>query len=308
MTLTLPPNAAKALSILLWIAILSYAWSIREVFQPITELSLTTLGCLLLLTVIQLGLQTVLLPLMLSCLGAQLPWRTWLPVGILTSTANMLLPAQGGTALRSLYLKKQHNINYSDTVAITSFQLIIRLCCFTLVAAIALAVYLHKQDSDALSLLLITLILALTLPALVWHFQHLLLKRLSHPWLKSLARAFFQLARNQRLLGLSLSINLLILFSNAALFAILFSVFNVPVSMELIMLYTSLKYISLIFNIVPGGMGVSELLSGFLTSLLYGNFEAGVAAALCARGLALLIALSSSSLALFLIKRTIKAS
>lgn len=294
MALTLPPKAAKIFSILLWVAIFSYAWSIRETFQPIIELPALTIALLLFLTIIQLGLQIILLPLMLSCLGSRLSWRAWLPIGILTNTANMLLPAQGGTALRSLYLKKQHNIDYSDTVAVSGFQLVVRLCCFILIAIVALTVYLYKQSPDNLPYLLIVLVSAISLLAIIWHFQQLFIKRLSHPWLKSLASAFFQLARNPRLLILSLLINLLILISNATLFAILFATFDAPMSVELIMLYTSLKYISLLFNIIPGNMGISELLSGFFTSLLYGNFEAGVAAALCARGLTLFVALLSS--------------
>lgn len=294
MALTLPPKAAKVFSILLWVAIFSYAWSIHETFQPIIELPALTIAFLLLLTIIQLGLQIILLPLMLSCLGSRLSWRAWLPIGILTNTANMLLPAQGGTALRSLYLKKQHNIDYSDTVAVSGFQLVVRLCCFMLIAIIALTVYLYKQSPDNLSYLPIALVSATSLLAIVWHFQQAFIKRLSHPWLKSLARAFFQLARNRRLLISTALINLLILVSNATLFAILFALFDAPMSVELIMLYTSLKYISLLFNIIPGNMGISELLSGFFTSLLYGNFEAGVAAALCARGLALFVALLSS--------------
>ncbi len=295
MTFSLTPAATKIVSIVLWLVILGYAWSIRELFQPVIELPASTIAALLLLTVIQLGLQTVLLPLMLSCLGTQLSWRTWLPVGILSSTANMLLPAQGGTALKSLYLKKQHNIDYSDTVAIAGFQLIIRLSCFTLVALIALSVYLYKQNSDYLAYPLGILLILPILLTLVWHFQHHLITSVTQPWLKSLATAFFRLARNRRLLASSSLINLAILMSNALLFAILFTTFNVPVSAELIMLYTSLKFISLVINIIPGNMGVSELLSGFFTSLLHGNFEAGVAAALTARGVALLVSLLSAA-------------
>ena len=287
----------------MWMVLIGYAWYIRESFTPLAEIPGIILVSLCLLITLQLTLQIAQLPLLLSALGNRLKWRYWLPLGIISSTLNMLLPAQGGTALRTLYLKNQHKVPYSDSIALSAFQMLIRTLCVGVIASITLSLYLYNHQPHLLTYLFYGLVST----AFFLIISILLFKRLkgkiTHPWLLALNKALRLLSSNYRLLYITISLNLLMFCCNAALFALLLNLFGVSISIELILLYTSLKFLVLIFNLLPGNMGISELLTGFLTQLVQGNFEVGVAVALCARTLTIAVALCASGACLLFNKK-----
>ncbi len=293
-------TAKHIIASLMWLILIGYAWHIRDDFSPLTEIPNTSLLWLCLLVIAQITLQTIQLPLLLSSLGHRLQWRTWLPLSIISSTLNMFLPAQGGTALRSIYLKKEHQISYSDSVALSAFQFIIRTLCAGVIVLITLCIYIYQQqplliNSLLCGLVVLTIISGISIPIFIK-----LKKRASHPWLLALHNALALLHSNHQILLITISLNLLIIAFNAALFTVLLGLFGVTVSIEIILLYTSLKFLILIINILPGNMGVSEILTGFLTQLIHGGFDIGVAVAICARMLTIAIALCLSAISLLL--------
>jgi len=303
MTFNFSPKIKSAATLLMWLVLIGYAWYIRESFAPLAEIPSASLVGLCLLIAIQLALQIIQLPLLLSALGSQLKWHFWLPLGIISSTLNMLLPAQGGTALRTLYLKSQHNVPYSDSIALSTFQVLIRTLCVGVIALVTLSLYLYNHQPHLLSYLLYGLGAAAFFLIMSVILFKKLKGKIAHPWLFALNNALRLLSSNYRLLYITISLNLLIFCCNAALFALLLGLFGMPVSIELILLYTSIKFLVLIFNLLPGNMGISEILTGFFTQLIQGDFEIGVAVAICARTLTLAVALSASGICLYFSKK-----
>jgi len=293
----LSPQTKKILVILLWVALLGYAWHIRAVFEPLASLTVSTLAILILLILVQLLLQISLLPLLLKPLGIRLPLREWLPLGIISTTGNMIVPAQGGTVARSLYLKQRHGVSYSHSAAIISYQFVIRSMTYLAIAVVSMIVIATLHYPEHLPAVLAgvsVIILFILCGALIYpKLRHGLLPSR----LQTLFAAWKTLRRNYYVLFSAVMINLSILILNTITFGILLQEFGTAIPPVILLGYTTAKFITLMFSILPGNMGVSELLTGGLTMLMSGQFDTGVAAALIARALTLLIGLITAGFA-----------
>ena len=288
----------ELLIVMLWVLMLSYAWSIRGVFEPLASLAVPTLLALVLLAIAQLLLQISLLPLLLKPLGIHLPLREWLPLGITTATGNMIMPAQGGTIARSLYLKQRYAVSYSYSAAIVGYQFLIRSMTYLVIALtsiIAIAA-LHYPWYLSEVLVGVSLVIALSLCGALLYLN-IQRGQLSTRF-GALFTAWKVLLRNKVVLVCAVMINVSVLVLNAITFAILLRELGTVIPLAIVLAYTATKFVVLMFSILPGNIGISEALTGGLTTLLSGQFDTGVAAALIARALMLLVGIIASGFAI----------
>lgn len=290
------------LVIIAWCALIAYAWAIRDDFSILSSLTNTGLALISLLLAIQLIIQTMMLPVFLGPLGIRLKWREWFPIAMLTSTANLFIPAQGATVIRAVYLKKNHALSYSQSVAMTGFQFVVRMLTLGSIALIG-SVLFGLMRQSALPLGILTAVVTFTL--VIGFVLKTVPKWSSGRFagrVEAVSHAWADLKRHPGTFLMGCLLNVLILLVSSYAFFSVFRLLGFAVPFEMVVIYTAIKLVTLAFPLIPGNIGVPEILTGAFAVTLNLPFDVGIVVALAMRVLAMIISLALSGISLIILR------
>jgi uncharacterized membrane protein YbhN (UPF0104 family) len=290
------------LVIISWCALMAYAWVIRENFSIFSSLTNAGLAAISLLLAVQLILQTIMLPVFLEPLGIRLKWSEWFPIAMLTGTANLFIPAQGATALRAVYMKRNYSLSYSQSVAMAGFQFVVRMLTLGAIALIGSVLFgLMSQSELLLEILAAIIILSVAVGFVLKSIPDWIPGRLGSR-IESVCRAWDDLKRHPNTFLMGCLLNVLILLVSSYAFFNVFRLLGFTVPFEMVVTYTAIKLVTLAFPLIPGNIGVPEILTGAFAVTLNLPFEVGIVVALAMRALAMMISLVLSGISLIVLR------
>jgi uncharacterized membrane protein YbhN (UPF0104 family) len=229
-------------------------------------------------------------------------------LSILTNAVNMLVPLQGGAGVRALYLKQRHGFHYSSFLATLYGYNVLRVLVCTLGGTAALVWMVVGEHRDGLAPILTGALICLAVstaacclprvPARGW-------------WLTDRLAAFTQgwhtlRARPQFLLLLTTLVALQ-LAAEVATFWTACAAIGVRLSPVEAMAIGTLGTLVTVLGLTPGGLGLFEAMSAFVSSALALNPVYSVMAALVARVVLVGLLLLLTPLALGYLSRGWKA-
>jgi uncharacterized protein (TIRG00374 family) len=189
---------------------------------------------------------------------------------------------QGGNLFRSYILKTNHQFPYTQSIGMISVFGWLEAIFFFLMSIGAIAIQDHRfqiKGFNAIGLLTGLLAIFLLIPLLS---QKILQShKTKNPWLLWAQRklcdivdSFMVTMRDLRLLTVIISLNLLTFMLFACSIFIAFGAIEVHLNFAETTLFTALTLLSNIFFITPSNLGVTEVIYGYLSTVL-GNSAGG---------------------------------
>lgn len=235
--------------------------------------------------------------------------RCWESVALtyLSATLNLIFPLQMGSIVKAVYFKKKINLGYTKYVSILSGTTVINLMVtfVILIGCLILSSLRWNLESYLIFLLILIFVIALLSFALVIKFQDIVLrflpfKRISVP----IMQGFFMLLSNHRVMILTTLNLLLSSLLGGIRFALIFKMLGFSGGLLNGLLYYGVYTASTIIPILPGNIGISEVLVGILNTILGSDFDIGVTVVLVNRIYYYIISILGSILAIYpLMKR-----
>lgn len=270
-------------SFLLFAGLVYYVQKNSASFEKIKSLDLNFVLVLLFLNMLNfifLGL-THKLPLIKN--NIQLPFREWHGLCMVSELFNLLLPAKGGTGIRMLYLNENKNLGMREFLSMSFAIVLIGFTFLGIVGLIYCQFFITKNH--IIFSLLQSLFIALTVSGFLLMFMTNLVSKVFRIKRKYSPKTYLK--------DLRLSIKILILWIGMfVLYPIKIYVSFKAIGVEL-SLFDSLE-ISLIllasslFQVLPGNIGVKEIVTAYIGKQYGIEFEVALLASLVDRAVLVL--------------------
>lgn len=248
------------LSLFIW-----YGLTNPEVFEALSQLSILSIALLLFAKIVMSTMTGLFTKWTAEVFGRKLTMGESLYLVILSSMGNFFGPLLGGAGIRAVYLKKVHGLTYSKFTS-TMFGYYLILYVFTVSAGI-IALLLLPYSSQTSVLLaffflwLITMILLMSIKLPREKINNVANNKV----LRAISEALYSAEEGWRLIAskknLILKLILIVIVSYLSIFFMSFVEFTLIESNIIIpalMLYTTFIFISMLFSITPGAIGIRE--------------------------------------------------
>jgi hypothetical protein len=222
---------------------------------------------------------------MLSWLGLkQIGFLKWLGIFVGSRLANFYV-TQGANVYRAVKLKREHALSYSESVGVTGVITCFDTASVLFVAGLLILVGGRFQPSAGLLILgsaFVAVSPLVILPYVVRRFAPS--DAPQRPgwlaWAGNRTRVFSQVlarcTRDVQTIGFISGMTILVYLAVLAGTAVCLTAFGEDISMFNAALLTSVLMLSRAINIVPGNLGVSELLAGISAGVLMDHAMYGV--------------------------------
>jgi uncharacterized membrane protein YbhN (UPF0104 family) len=207
----------------------------------------------------------------------------WLRIYFVSRLVNFLV-TQGGNLYRLVLLKKKHNFSYTNSIGVTAFLVWINALIALTASTYFLAGFERNSYLHGVSLLswsVLALVVMLLGPLLiVWSIQSF---RRSSIWQSRMLRPFANIAdfftaslKNGRLLAqlTILSTVHFCFFVGVNYFS--FQAIDQPVDLAIVCIFTTAFVFTRYINVVPGNIGLSELVGGLVSEQMGVGFGNGL--------------------------------
>lgn len=259
---------ALVIAFLVWVAV--YVNENLEAFRPVTQVSWwdglsVALPFLVIMTGNGMFIATVSRAFHISLTGIE-----WLSLSFASSFANYFLPLRGGTGIRALYMNRLHGLPFTTFLSTLSIMYLTHTVVNGVLAFAGMAFIASKGGPFNAGLMsFFLLIVAVGLAAL---FMKVDIQRnyVRFPLAQmvSLIQAWRAVCGNRALLTrvwlLTIAISLASFWQCWAAF----DAMSVSISWEGILLYAASKNLAALIGLTPGGLGIVELTSVYLGTVL----------------------------------------
>lgn len=272
--------------IVIFVFLIRYITANEDIMQRLLNSSLQDiiLGCLCsFISVVLAGLLDV------TCVKAYgVSIRRTESVGLtfVASALNLFLPLQAGSVLKAAYLKKKMKLTYSRYIAMASGTAVIGILVSVFLLLLSLVMSFFKWKIDIIYVWLLAIFIGMLsiILMLVIKFKKTILKIIPFKKLTiPVIEGFFELSTNTHtviFVWLNQSISA---FIGGVRFFYIFKVLGKNSGIVNSMLYYSIYAFSSSFPILPGGIGISEVLVGITNMILGSDFDIGVTVVLVNR-------------------------
>lgn len=207
----------------------------------------------------------------------------WLRIFTISRFINFYV-TQGANLYRIAKLKKDYNFSYTRSISMTAFFTWLDINFFLLIALIC-TVVLSGGHGDSytksFNALLLTLLTCFFAPfVLKYLFQFLPSSLKFIDWLKSkfliLTGAFFIEIKKVKTLALYFGLTSIFFFFLAIVIKICFHSLGYDIKPNDLFLFTLIFVLSRTINIVPGNLGLAEIICGYFSEFLGANIGSGI--------------------------------
>jgi len=207
----------------------------------------------------------------------------WLRIYLVSRLVNFLV-TQGGNLYRLILLKKKYNFSYTNSIGVTTFLVWINALIALMASAYFLAGFERKLYLHGVSLLswsVLALVMLLLGPLLI--VRSIQSFRRSSIWQSRALRPFANIAdfftaslKNGRLLArlTILSAIHFCFFVGVNYFS--FQAIDQPVDLAIVCIFTTAFVFTRYVNVVPGNIGLSELVGGLVSEQMGVGFGNGL--------------------------------
>lgn len=232
-----------------------------------TTVSVPAVAAMLAVKVVLFLLNALQLKVQVDGAGLDMTYRQCVGVSRVTQFTNLVVPVAGGAPVKAVYLNRLHGLSYTAFVALMTVSNIVKILVGSLYALLLLLPLgargegLILLSSGLLAAALVFLLVMHRVPGRVLAFW---------PWAARLAAEWRALRSNGRLFRLLTLLSILVFLLSSLDVYVSFRAFSVAVSPLACGAITAFSTLAAIPNLVPGNLGVRELI--FVTlARLYGT-------------------------------------
>lgn len=255
-----------SITILILIAAL-FAYYISSHFHEFKQLSLANPWLVIPLIIISLLVSLslgIILKYLVEPFGIKLKFKEWFGLSVITSFYNTITPFRGGMAARAIYLKKKHNLPYTNFLATLSGIYVINFFAESLIGLISLGlIYLEYGLFNIVIFLIFigffipTLFIILfspKLPETRYEFANKVIR---------IANGWHMIRGNKKIVFVVSIVTLTQIFLSAIGLILSYEVFDINIGMTKALFLVSISLLGIVISITPGSLGIAEAISVF---------------------------------------------
>lgn len=241
----------------------------KKDFELFLQINIYTQALLLTLTYIIHHLTTYKIHAILKRTGLDhLSFQDWFKIFSISRLANIYLP-QGGNLYRSTVLKKKYNFSYTHSIGLISMLTWLEITLIMLLLTfISLKPTILHEPLEQQSLVLFVITFGIgTFPFLLYKMMLTLLSnKIEGTWiykrLEAMIKMFLLVITSPPFIIRIISITILIFAFYFFLTYVCFKALNIPITFWAGAIFTAILLFSKSFNIVPGNIGLQEIILG----------------------------------------------
>lgn len=202
------------------------------------------------------------------------------------AAVNMVVPMSMGSVIRAQYLKRRCNLSYSKFISVTAGAAVLQVIITLLEALLSLLLATIFMKTDKRVVLIVAILFIGAIGGIYvasryqkWFLKWLPFKTFTEPIFKS----FFKLIAVKKVMLTCTVLYIINTMLMATRFYFTFKILGSQVSILNAILYQGVYTVSGLVYILPGNIGIGEMLIGITNSFLGSNFDIGVAATLINR-------------------------
>ncbi len=276
----------------------------KEDITRLTEIKPAYIFIIVVLILLELYINGLLLNIMTLPFNIKLSIREWLNLAVITTLGNYLTFFKGGSSTKAVYLKKKHNLNFSDFFASNAASYIISIFIYGIIGSLFIILFSRADNAVNIILLLIFLIMAISPLVAIFYFPKF--RESNNKFFNFFIRIIsgWNLLRKNKKFMLSYSFFAIILFFIAVLkFYFIFSALSYNITFIDSMFIALLSTISGLISITPASLGIRESIVAISTEIIDIGLKAGIYASALDRALTILVLLLIGPISAYLLFR-----
>ncbi len=297
-----------AILLILLVLIAIYYWQQPELIDILKNVSLSTILLLALTRILFLGTNGLFLQALATRFDINLNLKEWTGLPFVTSLGNFMTPMSGGMFARATYLKKRHNFPFSKFAALLASNYLISFWVIGIVGFFTI-LFIPIEDGQNQWLIggwfaavVIGLSLLFLIPAFKFPGDNRFFK------LANSAIEGWQLIKGNRFLLFKIVVfTLASIVFNTASFWLAFQGFGEPVSFLSVLVISLFSFFSILINITPSNLGITEATITLASTLLGTSAGAGLTVSLLIRATTILVVFTLGPIYSYLLTRELSA-
>ena len=287
-----------------------YVYSNAESFSQLAEVSWMDGAILISAFLTIMVCNGIFISIVTEAFKIRLHSQEWLSLSFASSFANYFLPFKGGAGMRALYMNRLHGFPITEFVSTLSIMYLMHIVVNGVLALIGMMLIVANEGPANISLLIFFAVISLfgilvmaidiKIGTDYQKFPMAQFSRLLAAWRK---------VRQNRLLVFKLWV-LMLALSLATVWQChaAFNAASVSLSWEGVIVYAASKNLAGLVGLTPGSLGIVELMSIYLGSVLgYGTADALVVQGLI-RAVAVVVLLLAGPVALIYLRRRLQSA
>ncbi len=246
----------------------------KEMFYTLKQVACFDVKLLIILSLFANFINACQLKYLAEIFHIKLKFREWFGLTVANTMHNYYTPARGGMLLKAFYLKKSHDLQYSNFISLTAGAYLIGffLASVSAVFFIILSFFLYQEFNKAvffISIGLVTATVLLGFFSLYVRFSAVFKKipRL-YNFVLNVENGLLFFKKNRRLLIKILLLKFIFIVIMATKLYWAFKAIGVETNLLNILIVQSLVVFSMVLSLTPGNLGVREGIIGLLASML----------------------------------------
>ncbi len=179
-------------------------------------------------------------------------------LSITTSFYNLIAPLKAGMGVRAIYLKKKHNLKYSDFIISFFGTNVLIILINSLGALIIFSIIFFKTNTYNIYAYLIFICLTLTCFFIIFYKRTFKNKNKIFQTLNKLIIGWQKIVKHPKLLIQASLLTTINIFITSIINFLIFKSLNQEISLIQSMYFSVMATLSLFINITPGSIGILE--------------------------------------------------
>ena len=204
----------------------------------------------------------------------------------IASSINLVVPLQFGSVLKAMYFKKKMSLAYSKYISIVSGTGIVTVVVTIgqLILCLILSAFRWNVEKVYIIGLIVAFIVGIIFFSLIVRHQEMILNKVPFKrYTLPVMQGFFELINDNRTMIGCICNRIIASLLGGLRFFFIFRILGVKTDVLSGMLYYGIFSASSVIPILPGNIGISEVLVGIMNSILGSEFDIGVTVVLIER-------------------------
>ncbi len=256
------------------------------------------------LFVVLIGINGFLFHILLIPFQLKLPMKEWCGLAMVNNFYNLITPFRGGMAVQALYLKQSYQFAYTHFLAVHGALQFFTFFTATITVLMALPFIGHDLGKAKVPLFLFFLT-GLILQGLVLVFSPRLPIR-EGKWYQRLARinnGWIAIKGDKRRVIIVLLLNFLQRVLKAVFLMLTYYSIGIKIDFSGALFISAVGIFSLLISVLPGNLGIDDVLNVFSANLVGVPIHAAIAATLLGRMINMVVSLSMGPLFSYVLLR-----
>ncbi len=270
-------NSKKFLTLAVLILFVWYFIANLESFKPILDIKIPFLILVAVADVALMLYNSIFLKLIVQPFNKILPLKESTYVSVLSSIGNFFAPAGGGLGFRAIYLKKKHNLSYTDYISTLSGNYVIVFFCTSFFGLLALASLFQERSPQFTVLALVFGVILVTslVTMMLKPLSKQTLEKIKIIKLRKLVGLLNQVANGWDIIKKDTRLLLKLIFVTALSFAtscfitkVIALSLGIGITLPEVVLMSAIGSLSFVINITPANIGIKEAVYVFSATVL----------------------------------------